>query len=71
MGLDAAPSRPSLRPALRALPPPLHGLTQGLQQPLLVVANVVLRQAEQLVHVLQAVGHLRVVVGVLSSWLLV
>lgn len=57
------PPRPSLGPAPLALPPPLHGLTQGLQQPLLVVADVVMRQAEQLVRILLAVGHLRVVVG--------
>lgn len=61
-GRPARVPQPSLRPVLLALSPPLHGLAHGLPQPFLVVADVVMRQAQQLVHILLAVGHFCVVV---------
>lgn len=62
-GNPARAPRLSLRPALPALSPPLQGLAQGLYQPVPVVADVVMCQAQQLVHILLAVGHVGVVVG--------
>lgn len=43
-GCPAREAQLSLRPKLSALSPPLHGLVHGLPQPILVVADVVMRQ---------------------------
>lgn len=44
-GCPAREAQLSLRPKLSTLsPPPLHGLVHGLPQPILVVADVVMRQ---------------------------
>lgn len=52
----------SLRSVLLLLSPPMHSLVQGLQQLLLIVADIVMCQAKQLVCVLWAVRHFCVVV---------
>lgn len=45
-----------------ALLPALHGLAQGVQQLLTIVAHIVVCEAQKLVGILLAIGHLRVVV---------